>query len=180
MSIEASVLKKYIDRAGIFIETGSHIGITIDLAIRMGAKEIHSIELATHHYQTCVKKFKTHNHVHLYHGASEYELPKILKNIKERCLFWLDGHYSAGDTALGETPCPLYLELDAISQHPVKDHIILIDDTRLFGSEWDHINMGEIQKKLLAINPNYTLSFEDGFIPGVKKLPNDILVAQIS
>jgi hypothetical protein len=43
-------------------------------------------------------------------------------------VFWLDGHWSAGDTAGEGDECPLLEELATIGPQ----HAILIDDARLF------------------------------------------------
>ena len=56
---------------------------------------------------------------------------------KRPVLFWLDGHYSGGDTAKGELDTPVSVELDSILESPVKGHVILIDDARCFDATHD-------------------------------------------
>ena len=98
-----------------------------------------------------------------------------LKNINESVTFWLDGHYSCGDTALGDFWAPLMQELDAIKNHNIKDHTIMIDDMRC----WQEPNpvhgfyKDDIIKKLKEINTDYEFAYEDGLEE------NDILVAHI-
>lgn len=179
MTISASVLSKYKGKANIFIETGSHIGNTIEVARKLDFKKIYSIELAAHLYKMCVNRFKAYKNIHLIHGASEVELPKLLNVIDEKAIFWLDGHWSKGDTALGDKAVPLYDELEAIANHEIKDHILLIDDVRLIGDkstdidEWGTLSLDDVKERIFNINPNYKISFENGYVK------DDILVASL-
>jgi hypothetical protein len=63
------------------------------------------------------------------HGESGVELPRVLAHVQEPVLFWLDAHPSGGQTADAGFD-PILHELDAIYRHPVKRHVILIDDAR--------------------------------------------------
>lgn len=59
-------------------------------------------------------------------GDSRDVLPQL--DLSEPTVFWLDGHWSAGDTAGEGDECPLLDELATIGPQ----HAILIDDARLF------------------------------------------------
>lgn len=158
----------------VFIETGCFFGAGIENAISAGFPEIHSIELSNHFYTLCKQKFKDNRNVHLHLGDSSIVLKEVLSKISDRTTFWLDGHFSACDTAKGETNTPILAELTIISNHPIKNHTILIDDVRLFGTpEFDSIKLDQIIDKIRLINPDYQFSFEDGHVP------NDVLVAEI-
>jgi hypothetical protein len=93
---------------------------------------IHTIELSGELYRKNVEKFKDTN-VKCYWGDSKSMLPKIIKDIYEPILFYLDAHYSGGLAAFGEEECPLLQELEIISHRKYND-IIICDDLRLFGS----------------------------------------------
>ena len=51
---------------------------------------------------------------------------------EERALFWLDAHYSGGDTAKGQSNTPVMSELEAILAYSRRNDIILVDDLRYF------------------------------------------------
>ena len=158
-----------------FIETGSYYGQGIQSALNSNLfEEIYSIELAPHFYEHCKRTFAHRPNVKLFLGNSGEILPKILSQIEAPATFWLDGHYSSDNTAKGITNNPILDELESIKQHHIKNHIIMIDDVRLFGtSEFDFIEIEEIKQKVLEINQNYKITFYDGTIP------NDILVAMV-
>lgn len=157
-----------------FVETGSCIGSGIEMALQTGFSEIHSIELSPKFYNECREKFAPYSHVHLWFGDSSVVLPEVIGEIEEPITFWLDGHWSGGETAKGATNTPLLEELKAIGNHPIKTHTLLIDDVRCFGtSHFDEIPLSKIIEKILEINPDYLISYRNGF------QANDILVAQV-
>lgn len=166
------VFQKYSNP--VFIETGSYYGDGIAQALETGFKEVYSIELSPYLHAKCVERFQSNPHVHLYQGDSSVVLKDILENLHEQATFWLDGHYSEGETAKGKSCTPILEELALIATHPIKCHTILIDDVRQFGTvSFDFIQLDDIDKALKRINPRYQILFEDGYVP------NDILVAQI-
>ncbi len=158
-----------------FIETGSYLGDGIQQALDAGFKHVISIELSPKYHAICRERFKAAPNVHLFQGESFQVLPKILATLKQRATFWLDGHHSGGDTALGAHWAPLMQELDAIENHPIHDHIILIDDMRC----WKTFNPAhgfvtdDIFDKHRSINPEYAYSYLDGHEK------DDILVARV-
>ena len=134
--------------------------------------------MSDYYYNKSLNRFKNNNNIKLYHGDSIKVLPKILENIDDRCTFWLDGHFSGGNTACGDKPVPLREELNIISKHKIKTHTILIDDIRLLKNktnEWSDLEYGlyNIIDLIKSINYNYIIDYIDG----VEK--NDILIAKI-
>jgi hypothetical protein len=159
----------------IFVETGSYVGDGIKNAIFAGFESIHSIELADKHYNYCKALFKYNNAVQLHHGDSVDKLPGILSNLTQPVTFWLDAHYSGGDTNFVNSLTPLMKELEIIKNHHIKEHTILIDDLREWSRDFPAIGFGieDIKARILEINPNYIFSVADGHVAG------DILVAEI-
>ena len=156
--------KKYLNP--VFIETGSYMGIGIQAAIDAGFEKIISIEKSEKYYDLCVEKFKVYPNVMLWFGDSVKWLPIALEGIFKPCTFWLDAHYSGGDTAQG--PIPILKELELIKNHHIKGHTILIDDMRLFRKGWEHVSESDILNSLKG----YDISYEYGVAE------NDILVAR--
>lgn len=158
-----------------FVETGSYLGDGINQALLSKCYEkIYSIELSEQYFEHCTDRFSNVDNVTILFGDSSVELSDVLKQIDAPATFWLDGHWSGGDTAKGVTMSPIIKELKLIKEHPIKTHTILIDDVRLFGTiEFDYVTLDDIIKILLEINPDYEIFFEDGYVE------KDILVATI-
>ncbi|MES2838454.1 MAG: hypothetical protein V4667_13080 [Bacteroidota bacterium] len=144
------------------IETGTYMGTMVE-AQRTYFDKIISIEVSDELYKIVKDKFKQYNHIILFKGDSGEIMPDVLKDIKEPCLFWLDGHYSSGVTGKGELNTPIFKELDAIFANN-KNHIILIDDARCFIGEDDYPTIEKLKEYVLKLNPNYHLKSEDDII----------------
>jgi hypothetical protein len=172
-------LKKYINP--VFVETGTYMGNGIESALSAGFEEIFSIEIsptfhkkATARFQKQIKQGK----VNIILGDSSVCLTSILEKLHYRATFWLDAHFSGGDTGKGSKDVALLEELDAISKHPIKDHTILIDDVRLFGTkqgeDWSGVTLCQVLEKLKTIDESYQISYENGVVE------RDVLVAMPS
>lgn len=157
----------------VFVETGSYLGDGIQQALDAGFEKVISIELSDKYFNICKRRFAGDDRVTLVQGDSAFVLGDVLASIQSRVTFWLDGHWSAGDTARGVHTIPLLQELRAIGSHAVKTHIILIDDMRC----WKTFNPvhgfeeKDIFKELEALGAH---KFEFLDSPHAK---NDILVA---
>lgn len=142
----------------IFIETGTFQGEMVE-AMRRRFKKIYSIELARSLYDKAREKFAKYPHINLLYGDSAVELPKILKDINEPAIFWLDAHYSGGETARGGTNTPIESELCSIFSHPIKNHVILIDDAGDFDPKYEYPTATAVKE--LAGKNNYSCEIAD-------------------
>jgi hypothetical protein len=174
MPLSESVLSKYV--SPYFFDTGTHNGDAVRIALGLGFERIVSIEIDDYWYRknvdTFVEEMKM-GRVSLFLGDTLNLMPSILSGINARCTFWLDANWDGG--RMGEKKCPLYEELDYIQNMGYGGHIIMIYDVRMFGTgNWgEGIDLDTIVAKLRAINPKYTIAFEDGIVL------NDILVAHL-
>lgn len=100
----------------------------------------------------------------LFCGDSAIILSDILEFVNEPCCFWLDAH--AGSMKYGGDPknVPLFRELEIIKNHPVKNHIIAIDDVHLFGTDqngacdYTNITKERVANFIRTINSKYDVS----------------------
>jgi hypothetical protein len=150
-----------------FIETGTYKGESVQTALTVGFKKVQSIEIKLENYTACLDKFKNTPEVTLHFGDSSILLPAILGSIDHQCTFWLDAHGRPDYNKFGhgEKFCPLQEELDAIKEHPIKNHIILIDDVRIIKEDgWDTEGCTEdlLKEKISSINSNYEFSYLHG------------------
>lgn len=124
---------EYAERFGlrIFVETGTFKGDTVE-AMRPHFDQIYSIELSENFYEAAVKRFKGVAKIKLLEGDSGKRMPEVVAELDAPTLFWLDGHYSGGDTAMGDLAAPVWAELKAIFSGMKHPFVILIDDARCF------------------------------------------------
>lgn len=158
------VLREYRARFGLstLIETGTYQGDMVE-AMKNIFSRIHSIELGEELYQKACLRFAVEPSITIHHGDSGEILPSILSTTSEPALFWLDAHYSRGDTALGSLETPIMKELSAILKNN-KEHVILIDDARDFKGTHDYPTIPELESLLVQAGRNYELSVRDDII----------------
>lgn len=167
----------------IFIETGSHLGDSIQIALDSGYDKVLSIECKKEYYEHCLRRFDKNDKVYLFYGDSSKDLSKMLENIDEPAIIFLDAHYMWNDPnqILEEHPgkgkIPLIDELKQIKKHKLNNHIILIDDIEPLadltprgkapptGSQETMVN--SLIKFCLTINPDYKFDVVD--FPGLGK-----------
>lgn len=157
-----------------FIETGSHVGLGIDLALRSGFDVVYSIELTDQYYNYCIDKFKNDGRVHLIQGDSYYELEKLLNdNENTPFTYWLDGHYSGDDTGSGVVESPILKELESILSRGVGGELIYIDDMRIYRNFDESLNIESIKNIIKKYRPNCNVWYESSAFD-----PQDILCVE--
>ena len=116
----------------ILVETGTYLGQMVN-DTKDTFEFVYSIELDKHLHVVAEERFKDCKNVHLYRGDSAKMLPVIIRWIDRPILFWLDAHYSGGNTTKTDEETPILSELRSVLEHPkIMQHVILIDDARLF------------------------------------------------
>jgi hypothetical protein len=152
--------KKY--NCDILIETGTFRGDMME-AQKNNFEKLYSVELSTEFWAKAKQRFKNDSHINLLQGDSGFVLPKLIPTIDKKALFWLDGHYCGGATALSEIECPIFAEITEILKSD-KNHVILIDDARLFIGKRDYPTIKELKEHIKNINLNYSVSVADDII----------------
>lgn len=122
----------------VFIETGTLYGETSAFVADTGKKVI-TIELADNFFKMAKKRFAKCPNVLPLHGDSGVVLPKVVKDLDQPALFWLDGHFSGGETALGVEGTPIAQEIAAVAKHGLASkHVIVVDDALNFETGWEN------------------------------------------
>ena len=65
---------------------------------------------------------------------------------------------------VGATETPIEGELKSLLAASAPDHVILIDDARMFTGEGDYPPIGELERRVATAKPNLHLSVKDDVI----------------
>jgi hypothetical protein len=151
-----------------FIETGTLNGDTT-FSLEPYFDKLYTIEFSEKYYSNTKNKYNG-NKINFILGDSSIVFESLLPNITDKCIFFLDGHWSGGDTGHSNKDCPLEEEITHINNLFTNDAIIIIDDFRLFGlnklsgkleEDWSQINKENLLHILKSrINKVYHLDSE--------------------
>jgi hypothetical protein len=157
-------LREFQKRYGLktLVETGTYLGDTL-YALSDSFDQLYSIELSQYYYNLARKRFRKIPKIHLLQGDSGLVLKQLLPTLDAPAIFWLDGHYSGGLTAKGEKECPVFEELTPIFSSPFQ-HLIFIDDARLFIGKNDYPTVEEMKDFVKSHKRSYNLSIENDCI----------------
>lgn len=131
--VKMAVVRHFVESSGAahFIETGTYLGSMVEHIAETGVDCI-TIEIDDEIHRRAVDILKRKKNIRCVKGDSAALLPEVLRSISRPAVFWLDGHYSGGFTGKADLDTPVSAELQMIMDHPVKGHIVLIDDARDF------------------------------------------------
>jgi len=145
------------------VESGTFLGDMV-YAQKRNFEKIYSVELSPELWQKAARRFKSAKNIEIIYGDSGKVMSDIAPFLKEKTLFWLDGHYSGGITAKGKKECPVYEELESILQNNRLNHLILIDDARLFDGTNDYPELNELLGFIEKRLNNYVTFVENDII----------------
>ncbi len=146
-----------------FIETGTFTGEMVD-AMRPHFDRIVSIEMSPELYERASRRFAGDPRVRLVLGDSATELPRLLGALDHPACFWLDGHFMGAGTARSEEDSPIRAEVDAVLRHPVRGHLVLIDDARLFLGVNGYPTIAELRRQIQGERPGSRVDVHDDII----------------
>lgn len=167
MTSSVELFKNYSDQAKVFVETGTFSGEGIQCALDAGFEKVYSCDINSEYVENAKTRYADRNVV-VEHLESQLFLPKVLSEIDQRAVIFLDAHsmpYDMHDEQRGfgeDTvkeglgPCPLISELEIIKNHPIKNHIILVDDFQCFDTwMFEGLQFDDVNDFILTINPKY-------------------------
>ncbi len=159
----------------VLVETGTFMGDTIEYFKNKFAY-LYSIELSAELATRAKKRFENEENIKILEGDSANLLTDICKALKQKTLFWLDGHYSSeffynGEyivTAKADKNTPIEKELEIILSLNILN-VILIDDARLFIGQHDYPTINEIENTVSATGKPYTVIVKSDIIHIIPK-----------
>lgn len=115
----------------------------------------------------------------LINNDSVEAMKELVPSIDQPICFWLDAHSGAQKYARGVIDVPLLQELEVIKNHPIKNHIIAIDDAHMFGKQqfdsdgnmvcdYSHVPFSVVEEYIKSINNRYDVGMYEPY--GMKML----------
>ena len=147
----------------VLVETGTYVGTT---ALEAGQyfDRVHTIEASESLFQQATENCKGNKNISLYHGDTRAILPQILEKEKNaRIVFWLDAHYSGGETFNNANP--LLQELKTINESTTES-VIFVDDARYIHCVYQgerYCEYGDFFKEILY-GDRYVSCIDDTFV----------------
>ena len=123
------------------VESGTYVGGTVEFFLPH-ASRIFTVELDPVLFQDATAKFATEPAVTVLHGDATEHIPRILADLHDPALVWLDGHYSGGVTARGAEDEPALTILAALGEQGLPaGSTIVVDDLRGFSDHADGLSL---------------------------------------
>ena len=146
--LKQRTVREYGEKYGlrILIETGTYYGEMIS-AVKNSFDRIYSVEFDPALAQRAVRVFARDPKVQILEGDSQQVLPALLKSLAQPALFWLDAGYY-GWEGLKSDKRRLSVELEAILDHPVKGHVILMDDAHGLDGKNGALTVPELKSRV--------------------------------
>jgi hypothetical protein len=129
-----------------FIETGTNSGGTI-FSVEPYFNKLYTIEFSEYYYNNTKNNYNG-NKINFILNDSSIEFETLLPTITDKTIFFLDGHWSSGDTGRSSKDCPLEEEITHINNLFRNEAIIIIDDYRLFGLDKSSGKLNEDWSKI--------------------------------
>ncbi len=128
--LKQRTVQEYARKYGlrILVETGTYYGEMV-AAMKGRFDRIYSVEYDPQLAHRAAGKFARYDHIKILEGDSQQVIPELLKSITGPALFWLDAGYYGWAGLQGDKQ-RLTTELESILHHPLRRHVILMDDAR--------------------------------------------------
>ncbi len=149
--------------ATILVETGTYLGDTIG-SLRSDFAKLYSIEFDDRLFRAASRRFNGDVKTRLLHGDSGQRIHDVLAELDRPAVFWLDGHYSGTGTGFAGANTPIFAELEAIAVHRIKDHVMVIDDARLFGQDPGYPSIPDLERFVAAKFPAHRFEVREDLI----------------
>lgn len=151
-----AIIKGFLEQEGIdiFVETGTLFGNTVEAMLPYVQRAI-SIEISSQLAKDASARFSESPKVRIIHGDSAVVLPEIIRDLNTRALFWLDAHCSGGITGGDPNKNPIIDEIVTVLSDKEKQHVVLVDDARLFTGFRGYPSLRRLAKTVSDCRPEY-------------------------
>lgn len=116
----------------VAVETGTFLGDSAEVLATAFGRCV-TIEKSPELARQAQRRFQKRSEISVVPGSSRDHLPVVLTGLGSPPFVWLDAHWSGGNTAGADDPCPVLAEIAALAACFPGQAVVLIDDARIFG-----------------------------------------------
>jgi len=158
--LKQRTVREYREMYGllVLIETGTYYGEMIS-AVKNSFDRIYSVEFDPALAQRAARIFARDPKVQILEGDSQVVLPALLKSLAQPALFWLDAGYY-GWAGVESDKRRLSVEIEAILRHPVKGHVILMDDAHGLDGKSGALTVPGLKSRIESEFPGHRVGVE--------------------
>lgn len=141
----------------VLVESGTYLGGTVEYFLPH-ARRIYSIELEPTLFANAAAAFAGAPHVSIIEGDATIHVPRIVADLDEAPLIFLDGHYSCGETACGDEPEPALTIVRLLGELGVPaGTTLVVDDLRTFAEGAVPVTVEELAAACRAAFPQCSI-----------------------
>jgi hypothetical protein len=140
----------------VFVESGTYRGDTTAFFLRY-AERLLTVEVDPRLFQRARARFAHAPKVQVIEGDALVEIPRVVGELTEPPLIWLDGHYSGGETGKGAEVEPALEIIRRLGGVAPAGSTIVVDDLRLFGLLPDFPRLDDLIIETRAAFPTATV-----------------------
>lgn len=168
MSSSTELFAYFAQRFETLVETGTWQGGGIQAALTAGFRHIVSCDINEDLDSQARTLFRGES-VEVFHGSSKEFLARVIPNLTEPTVFFLDAHamppsakarefspltLMPGDEANQSLHCPLQAEVSLILQQEFMGHVILVDDIQCFDTWMFHyLSESQLRNQVHNLRP---------------------------
>jgi hypothetical protein len=122
----------------VFIESGTYLGDTTAF-LSPHVRRAVTIEIDDRLHSIATRRLARYPNVEVIHGDARDHIPRLVSDVPDPCLIWLDGHCSGEGTGKGGESEPAVDIIEILARTEIASGTtIVVDDLRLFGTdpEW--------------------------------------------
>jgi len=162
----ASYARRY--KLKVFVESGTYLGGTVAF-MRRYCTSVYSVEFQAHLAKAAQERFAQDPAIRILQGDGSMWMPRIVAELREPALFWLDGHFAAGTARDGEVACPTLSEISAALADTRYPHVVLVDDAREFKGDGGYPTLDALQEFIRLARPDVSIEMRNDIVRVTQK-----------
>jgi hypothetical protein len=163
--LKRRVLASYAQRYKLrtFVESGTYLGGTVAF-MRRYCGQLYSVEYQPHLAKAAQERFAGDPAIHILQGDGAHWIPRIVEELREPALFWLDGHFARGTARAGEVACPTLAEISVVIADNRYPHVLLIDDASEFKGDGGYPTIEALQHSIRSTRVGVAIEVRDNIV----------------